>query len=205
MGSQRVRQDWATNTFTFTGARIVPRPTRKVKKWVLAQFLEMPNLSPKPPHSLAYEITQPCKTDSPYSGAPLAFWDGPCSAECFSVNKPTGYLSLWLFTEPSRIWAFNPMPYGSLEEWDGAGDGREVEEGGNTYKPLTDSHWSMAETNMTFKAIILQLKAEKKMSLIKSQDQVWSQLEDHGFKSHDWFRLGSSPSQRWCSIKIRAS
>ena len=64
------------------------------------------------------------------------------------------------------------MPYDSLEEWDGAGDGREVEEGGNTCKPLTDSHCCLAETNKTFKATILQLKAEKKMSLIKSQDQV---------------------------------
>ena len=30
------------------------------------------------------------------------------------------------------------MPYDSLEEWDGVGDGREVEEGGNICKPLTD-------------------------------------------------------------------
>ena len=37
----------------------------------------------------------------------------------------------------------------SLEGWDG-GLGREVQEGGDIYIPMADSHCCMAETNTTF-------------------------------------------------------
>ena len=35
----------------------------------------------------------------------------------------------------------------NLEGWDGEGDGREVQEGGNIYIPMADSCWGLAESN----------------------------------------------------------
>ena len=37
----------------------------------------------------------------------------------------------------------------NLEGWDGVGDGREVQEGGDIYIPMADSCCCMAETNTT--------------------------------------------------------
>ena len=54
----------------------VPRSTIKVKKWAVTQFLEIPILSPKYvkycSHSLAYEITHPCKNWQPCTLVPLS-------------------------------------------------------------------------------------------------------------------------------------
>ena len=36
----------------------------------------------------------------------------------------------------------------NLEEWDGVGGRREVQEGGDTRVPMTDSCWCMAEINI---------------------------------------------------------
>ena len=49
----------------------------------------------------------------------------------------------------------------------GGGDGKEVQEGGNTYIPMADSYLCMAETNIICKAIILQLKITLKINLFK--------------------------------------
>ena len=43
----------------------------------------------------------------------------------------------------------NPVTYDNLEGWDGMGVGREVQEGGVTCIPVTDSYGCMAETNTT--------------------------------------------------------
>ena len=43
---------------------------RKTKKWVIASFLEIPTLFPK---TVAYEITQPIKTNHPVFGGHLNF------------------------------------------------------------------------------------------------------------------------------------
>ena len=48
--------------------------------------------------------------------------------------------------------------YDDLEGWDVVGGGREVQEGGNMWIPMTDSRCCMAETNTARTAIILQLK-----------------------------------------------
>ena len=37
----------------------------------------------------------------------------------------------------------------NLEGWDGVGDGKEVQEGGDICIPMTDSHRCMAEINIT--------------------------------------------------------
>ena len=36
----------------------------------------------------------------------------------------------------------------SIEKWDGMGDGREVQEGGDIYTPMTDLCQCLAETNI---------------------------------------------------------
>ena len=35
----------------------------------------------------------------------------------------------------------------NLREWDGEGDGREGQEGGDIYVPMADSFWYLAENN----------------------------------------------------------
>ena len=35
----------------------------------------------------------------------------------------------------------------NLEGWDGEGDGREVQKGGDTCIPMADSCWGLTETN----------------------------------------------------------
>ena len=35
----------------------------------------------------------------------------------------------------------------NLQEWDGEGDGREGQEGGDIYVPMADSFWYLAENN----------------------------------------------------------
>ena len=39
------------------------------------------------------------------------------------------------------------MPCDNLERWDGEGGGRDVQEGGDIYIPMTDSCWCMAESH----------------------------------------------------------
>ena len=50
------------------------------------------------------------------------------------------------------------MLYDDLKGWDGVEGGREVQDGGGVSILMADSRCCMAETNITFKAIILQLK-----------------------------------------------
>ena len=40
----------------------------------------------------------------------------------------------------------------NLEGWDGVGEGREVQEGGDRGIPMADSCWRMAETNTTLQS-----------------------------------------------------
>ena len=44
----------------------------------------------------------------------------------------------------------------NLEGWNGAGDGRDVQKGGDICKPIADSCWGLTENNKIRKAIILQ-------------------------------------------------
>ena len=64
----------------------VPRHCQKTKEWVVAQFLEISTPSPKqmkqPSHWLAYEITQPIKTNHTTT-RPL--WWPKQSVECASL------------------------------------------------------------------------------------------------------------------------
>ena len=46
----------------------------------------------------------------------------------------------------------------NLEGWDGEGDGREVQEGGDIRTPLADSCWCLTENKKVLKVIIIQLK-----------------------------------------------
>ena len=46
-----------------------------------------------------------------------------------------------------------------LEGWDGEGDGRKVQKGGDICIPLAESCWGLTENNEICKAIILQLKS----------------------------------------------
>ena len=54
----------------------VPKPNIKVKKWAVAQFLEIPTPSPKEleysSHSLVYEITHPYTNWQPHTLVPLS-------------------------------------------------------------------------------------------------------------------------------------
>ena len=52
----------------------------------------------------------------------------------------------------------------NLEGRDGAGDGREVQEGGDICIPMADSCCSLTETTKFCKAIILQLKKKEYIS-----------------------------------------
>ena len=116
-----------------TGTETVPRSTIKVKKWAVAQFIEIPTPSPKrlefSSHSLAHEITHPYKnwqisTVGPLcpfemahtavehvspSASHLLRWPILCGV-CLSRNKSISYLSLCLTlnslcNETSRLWA----------------------------------------------------------------------------------------------------
>ena len=49
----------------------------------------------------------------------------------------------------------------NLEEWDGVGGGKEIQEGGDRCIPMADSCWCVAETNTYYEAIVLQLKINK--------------------------------------------
>ena len=40
------------------------------------------------------------------------------------------------------------MLHDNLEGWNGVGDGREVQEGGDMWIPVADSCWCMAESNI---------------------------------------------------------
>ena len=46
----------------------------------------------------------------------------------------------------------------NLEGWDGEGDGREVQEGGDICTTLADSCWRLTENKKVLKVIIIQLK-----------------------------------------------
>ena len=95
----------------------VPRPSIKVKKQAVAQFLEIPTPSPKQleysSHSLTYEITHPYKNWQPRTRGRLSPSEMARSlvcGVCFSLNKSTSYLSLCLSRnsfcdETSRTWA----------------------------------------------------------------------------------------------------
>ena len=59
------------------------------------------------------------------------------------------------------------------------GGGREIQEGGDIYILMADSHCCMAETNTTLKAIILQLKINLKILYVKEIQEDGS-LKDPG-------------------------
>ena len=65
-----------------------------------------------------------------------------------------GYEKLQKICKIDSQWEFavwhrglNPVFCDNLEGWDGVGDEREVQEGGDTYVPVADSCWCMAEAN----------------------------------------------------------
>ena len=45
----------------------------------------------------------------------------------------------------------------NLEEWDGEGDGREAQEGGDICIPMTDSCWSLKENILSKQSSVKQL------------------------------------------------
>ena len=93
------------------GARTVPRHCQKTEEWVVPQLLEWPS------HSLAYEITQPSKTNhTTFHGRHTLLCDGPHSwSVLLSKSEQQIYLlpitvSLTEFiyffcNETSRAWA----------------------------------------------------------------------------------------------------
>ena len=68
--------------------------SQKAKKWPVAQLLQVPPFTLEQQeyssHSLAYELTQPIKTNNLIPQGTLAFWEGPYSVYgvCISMNKP---------------------------------------------------------------------------------------------------------------------
>ena len=55
----------------------------------------------------------------------------------------------------------------NLEGWDGAEDGREVQDGGGICIPVTDSCWCMTETNTILWSNCLPIKIKKKKKQTK--------------------------------------
>ena len=51
-----------------------------------------------------------------------------------------------------------PGLYNNLEEWDGEGGGRELQEEGDICIPMADSCWCLQKPTQFCKAIIIQLK-----------------------------------------------
>ena len=46
----------------------------------------------------------------------------------------------------------------NLEGWDGEGDGREVQEGGDICTPMADSRWCLTENNKILESNYLSIK-----------------------------------------------
>ena len=66
--------------------------TIKVKKWVMAQFLEIPKIAGMRLLLIAYEITHPYKNGQPHALGPLLLPEMAriLSMECISsLNKPS--------------------------------------------------------------------------------------------------------------------
>ena len=90
-----------------------PRWNIRIKKWVVAQFLEIPTPSWNSSHSLAYEIIHPYKNWQPHTLVPFSPSEMAHTLSCgvcFSLNESTSYLSLCLSlnsfcNETSRTWA----------------------------------------------------------------------------------------------------
>ena len=57
---------------------------------------------------------------------------------------------------PDRHRELHPVLCDNLEGWDGVGDGREAQEGGDMCIPVADSCWYMTETITELSTIILQ-------------------------------------------------
>ena len=68
-----------------------------------------------------------------------------------TICKRDSQLGIWYMAQETQTGALY-QPRG----WDGEGDGREVQKGGDICIPMADSCWGLTETEKFCKAIILQ-------------------------------------------------
>ena len=63
------------------------------------------------------------------------------------MDEPIAYYTEWSKSERQKKENLKPGLCNNLKGWDGMGDGREVQEGGDICILITGSCWCMAETN----------------------------------------------------------